>query len=247
MNTRYVHLEIVNSLAIETLNSPQFQTVLSDIQLAINNKPLTFVDLNSDIDAITPNKLVSPSSHFSNLIITDVNELLANDIDVEAEETRLAFVNTLGKRDIIVDRFRIDWYNAYLTSLRPTFKNSLPFPYKIPEYFSIRSVVLIKHPIKPKPFWNLAKIVELIEGEDGRVGVARVRSINNTISTISISKLFPLELQSSETQGGLEEEEIYSSDLSDQINLQHQSLSDSSANSGGSVVLLEETLSESSD
>ena len=212
-----------------TLNSPQFLTVLSDIELAINNRPLTFVDLNSDIDAITPNKLVSPSSYFSNFIITDVQESLSDDIDVE--ETRLSFANTLEKRDIIVDRFKLDWYNAYLTSLRPTFKNFFPYPYKIPEYLSIGSVVLIKHPIKPRPFWNLAKIVELIEGEDGRVRVARVRSANNTISTISISKLFPMELQSSETQEGLEDG-ILCLLLTSPINLniQHQGLSDSSAN-----------------
>ena len=37
------------------------------------------------------------------------------------------------------------------------------------------------------------------------------------------------------------------SDLSDQLNIQHQGLSDSSTKSGGSVVSLEETLGESSD
>ena len=113
-----------------TLNSSQFLTVLSDIQLAINNRPLSFVDLISDIDAITPNKLVSPSSHFSNLIITDVQDPLANDID--AEETKIAFVNTLEKPDIFVDRFRLDWYNAYLTSLRPTFKKIFSIPIQNP-------------------------------------------------------------------------------------------------------------------
>ena len=80
--------------------------MLFAVQLAINNRPLTFVDLNSDIDAITPNKLVSPTSHFSNLIITDIYKSLANDIDIE--ETRLAFVIILEKCDIIVDKFRKD-------------------------------------------------------------------------------------------------------------------------------------------
>ena len=72
-------------------------------------------------------------------------------------------------------------------------------------------------------------------------------SANNTISTVSISKLFLLELQSSENQEGLEDDTLPFSNLSDQLNVQHQGLSDSSANSGGSVVSLEETLSESSD
>ena len=99
-----------------TLTFPQYKTVvLSDIQLAINSRPLTFVNPNRDIDAIAPNKLVSPSSHFSNLIITDINKSLVNDIDVE--ETRLSFVNTLEKRNTIVDKFRKDWYTVYLTSL----------------------------------------------------------------------------------------------------------------------------------
>ena len=80
--------------------------MLFAVQLAINNRPLTFVDFNSDIDAITPNKLVSPSSHFSNQIITYIYESLANDIDID--ETRLAFVKSLEKCDIIVDKFRED-------------------------------------------------------------------------------------------------------------------------------------------
>ena len=97
---------LLKTVGRTTLTFFRFQTVLFAVQLAINNRPLTFVDLNSDIDAITPNKLVSPSSHFSNLIITDIYKSLANDIDIE--ETRLAFVIILEKCDIIVDKFRKD-------------------------------------------------------------------------------------------------------------------------------------------
>ena len=78
-----------------SLSIPQFLTVLSDIQLAINNRPLTFVDRASDINAITPNSLVSPSSHHSTLIISDVDPKLNEPF--EMEEARLDFVDSLEK------------------------------------------------------------------------------------------------------------------------------------------------------
>ena len=46
------------------------------MQLVVNNRPLTFVDRESSMDAITPNDLISPSSHFPSLILTDIEQNL---------------------------------------------------------------------------------------------------------------------------------------------------------------------------
>ena len=88
-----------------------------------------------------------------------------------------------------MDTCKRDWYLAYVASLRFSPKNSFPFPYKLPKYLKVGSVVLVKHPIKPRPFWSLAKILKLIPGDDGRVRVAQIQGNLGKTSCIFIANL----------------------------------------------------------
>ena len=94
--------------------------------LAVNNRPLTFVDGESSIDAITPNDLISPSSHFPSLIITDIEQNLEDLDNFVPEDARVDFVNSLQRRDVLLSRFQRDWYAAYLASLRYRHTNGYP-------------------------------------------------------------------------------------------------------------------------
>ena len=177
-----------------SLTATQFATILSDIQVAINNRPLTFVDRQSSLDALTPSDLVSPSSHFPTLIITDIQRDDCEPID--DEQIRLEFVNTLERRDIILDKFSRDWYSAYLLSLRPSHRDSFQPTKPFPKFLKVGSIVLVKHPIKPRPYWTLARIMRLLPGPDGRVRVVEIRNSSGGLAKINISNLYPLELES---------------------------------------------------
>ena len=189
-----VKLCLYKTIGRISLTATQFATILSDIQVAINNRPLTFVDRQSSLDALTPSDLVSPSSHFPTLIITDIQRDDCEPID--DEQIRLEFVNTLERRDIILDKFSRDWYSAYLLSLRPSHRDSFQPTKPFPKFLKVGSIVLVKHPIKPRPYWTLARIMRLLPGPDGRVRVVEIRNSSGGLAKINISNLYPLELES---------------------------------------------------
>ena len=82
------------------------------MQLTVNNRPLTFVGRESSIDAITPYNLISPSYHFPSLIITDIEQNLEDLDNFVPEDARVDFVNSLQRRDVLLSRFKRDWYAA---------------------------------------------------------------------------------------------------------------------------------------
>ena len=58
-----------------------FSTALSDIQLAINNRPLTYRDKDNDLEVVTPNHLISTGVSIPSLIISE--EFIPGDIEEE--------------------------------------------------------------------------------------------------------------------------------------------------------------------
>jgi hypothetical protein len=55
-------------------------------------------------------------------------------------------------------------------------------------------VVLVKLPDKPRPFWLLGKVLELIVGHDSIVRSARIKRADGREVFHSINHLYPLEL-----------------------------------------------------
>ena len=58
-----------------------FSTALSDVQLAINNKPLTYRDNDNDLEVVTSNHLISTGVSFPSLIISE--EFIPGDVEEE--------------------------------------------------------------------------------------------------------------------------------------------------------------------
>ena len=48
--------------------------------------------------------------------------------------------------------------------------------------------------MKPRPYWNICKIIETKQGADGLIRVVRVLKPDRSIVTTSVSNLYPLEL-----------------------------------------------------
>lgn len=93
---------------------PYFEllTVLSDIQNAVNSRPLTYrCSGDYELDVISPNAFLCP--HYNNSVFLNIKD---NPFDVEVPN-RMNLLDSLEKRDLL-ERFHKLWHEDYLLSLR---------------------------------------------------------------------------------------------------------------------------------
>ena len=163
-------------------------TILSDIQLAINSRPLTYrCSSDSTLEIITPNCFLNNEGK-SNLVINTNNKgILEN-----GPPTQSDVVLSLKEREETIQKFKDLYYYEYLLSLRETCKDlyDVEFENKI----NVNDVVLVKNNLKPKIYWKLARVIKLFPGDDEKVRIAEVKLGNGSIQTHSIKHLFPIEL-----------------------------------------------------
>ncbi|CAM1312777.1 Uncharacterised protein at_DN2450 [Pycnogonum litorale] len=189
-----------------------FITTVSDIQLVINNRPLTYCTRSNDLDVVTPNHLMSPGVNFPNLILSE--ERVCNIWDQGSEEHRLALLNSLESRDLHLSRFKELWHDSYLLSLREQHKNSFDpnrNSRKCHPFLKEGAVVLLKHPFKSKQYWSLVKITALFPGADNEIRVAKIQRSDGTQTTSAINNLYPLELET-----------IWNDEIEDHTSIQDQ-------------------------
>ena len=118
------------------------------------------------------------------LILRDNAEVWADD-----QET---LENTLVVQEEILDKFKKLWYNDYLLSLREHSRNLYQSSWE--NRIKVNDVVLIKAINKPRPYWMMGKVIELIMGLDNKVRTVKVRQGNGAIEYHSICNLYPLEV-----------------------------------------------------
>ena len=88
----------------------------------------------------------------------------------------------------ILQHFQQRWKREYLTSLRESHKGADPSKQNI----RVGDVVVV-HDDVPRSRWQLAIIEELIEGLDGGIRAAKIRTANGKTNR-PVTKLFPLEV-----------------------------------------------------
>ena len=95
----------------------KYVTVLTDIQLAVNRRPLTYrcAD-NNDLEVITPLNFLNPYGCNTLLVKNSTASYPRNRSSQELSES-------LELRDELLDRFRDIWLKEYLTSLRDSYKH----------------------------------------------------------------------------------------------------------------------------
>ena len=168
-----------------------FLTSLSDIQQVINSRPLTYNSQKEDVNIITPNDLLYPGHSYNSIFITNFNFP-----DIDVDDVKQNIVDSVEFRDILYDKFRNLFMDSYLLDLRDRHINSYtPENIKQSPFLRIGSIVLMKTPLKARPFWSFAKIIEFLPSSDGLVRSVKILKGGNLVVT-SISNLYPLELDS---------------------------------------------------
>ena len=162
-----------------TLRYNEMLTVLSEIEVILNNRPLTYLYVDEVEEPLTPNHLIF--GHSLNLSAERIPQ--TDDMD-----KRFRFVNTL------LEHFWKCWSSEYLQELREHWKNSSS---KSKRYIQENDVVLIFEDKRPRSQWRLGKVVELIHGRDGcvRGAVLQTCTKEGRRSKIRrpVNRLIPLE------------------------------------------------------
>ena len=166
-----------------------FLTALSDIQNAINSRPLTYrCSGESDLEIITPKCFLNPFASEGVVLQAEDKELL--DADPPAREDIL---KSLEVRDAVLNKFRELYYREYLLSLNEQCRNlhEVNFENKI----KIDDVVLTKVPLKTRAHWSLGRVSKILPGDDQKTRfVEIVKGHGKKPQIHAISNLYPLEL-----------------------------------------------------
>jgi len=151
----------------------QLQTVVIEIESMLNDRPLTYV--NSDLQDPQP---LTPSHLLHGRRIQQVPHSLSDPEELTdptvVYETDLR--NRMDKLTQLMEHFSSRWKREYLTSLREFYKTSKQGS----KLIRTGDVVISVHEDnKPRLHWRLAMVENLIEGNDGEVRAAHIRTSNH--------------------------------------------------------------------
>ena len=159
------------------ISRDELHTVLTEVERIVNNRPLTYVsDDLDDFRPLTPSDLIYGYQLGQNTKAPELHE----NINRVSLTKRQKYCNQL------VEHYWERWMKEYTTSLRDFHYNSKGIKPNIGD------IVQIKEEI-PRHRWKLGRIIKLINGKDGHVRSAEVKT--NTGAYIRpIVKLYPLEV-----------------------------------------------------
>ena len=142
------------------LSWPELQEILLDIEVALNNRPLSYVDDDIQLPILTPSSFLYGRPHM-------LPELKPHHIQETDLRKRAKYLRKC--KDALWSR----WTREYLRGLRERHRlkhegNS--------SYPSKGDVVIIRSDEKNRAQWNLGVFDDLITGRDGVVRGAKLRS-----------------------------------------------------------------------
>ena len=166
----------------------QLLTKISDIQRAINSRPLTYRSTSdTEVLPLTPNAFLHRNIDGNISVKTDSGGCP----DMEPT-SRSQLLDVLSEREKLLDNFKELWNEEYLLSQRESCNdlNNMDFNNNI----QVNDVELIKNPAKTRPFWKLGWVTELFQGYDGNIRSARITIGDASYENRNIQHLFPMEL-----------------------------------------------------
>ena len=167
-------------LGKNTVTYEELQTILYEIELVLNNRPLTFTYENPNDAVLTPNHLL-----FGRRLNTEGINNNNNNIDINSRYRHI---------QKLLEQFIKRWRNEYLTELREFHKVKRCKRFDQP--CSIGDVVLIHEDNTSRMNFRLGVIDSFKPSRDGYKRVANVRyNINGKTLTITrpVNKLYPVE------------------------------------------------------
>ena len=142
------------------LSFSELEEIVLDVELCMNNRPLTYLEDDPQLTVLTPNSFLFQQP-------TAVPELQPHQSEERDLKKRLRFLRTT--KDAIWNR----WTREYLAGLRERHRIVRGSTTKYPE---VGNVVIVKGEDKNRNTWKLAKIIRLIIDTDGVVRGAELKT-----------------------------------------------------------------------
>ncbi|XP_017881150.1 uncharacterized protein LOC108625564 [Ceratina calcarata] len=158
------------------LTYDQMYTVLINCERTINSRPLTYVSESpEDLKPLTPA-----------MFLNDVGESECPDIDI-FRKTDLN--KAIRRRQEVMEHLRERFRREYLSQL--VFKGDT----KETRAIKVGDIVIIGDDNRKRINWPLAKVERLIEGRDGVVRVAILKTKDGILNR-PLQRIYPLEIES---------------------------------------------------
>ena len=158
-------------------------TVLHEVELILNSKPLSYVSDDVSDDILTPNHVLFGRR----LHATNDND---DDNDGSKPESPTELTSRMKYIQRLIGHFWDQWRRDYLLSLREQMRphqNSVNFKPRVDD------IVLIHDDKVPRHQWNTARIVEIETSSDGQTRAARVKSAKTgNVLRRPINRLYPI-------------------------------------------------------
>ena len=155
----------------------ELEEVALEVEVAVNNRPLSYVEDDVELPVLTPNVMMHG---LPNLLPEEDAE------SVEDVELRKRTRYLRRCKDILWSR----WTTEYIRSLRE--RHNLKHKTKVLT-LKVGDVVLIQSEERNRGKWNIGVVVKLIKGRDGVVRAARLRAGKSYLER-AIQQLCPMEL-----------------------------------------------------
>ena len=180
---------LYKTIGRSSLEFYDFVTILSDISDAINSRPLTYTSGDNDIVPLTPNCFLKPHAKTS-MALPGTGS--SDPFWKSPASSRNALLRSLQKTSERFEELRTRWYEEYLLSLRESSRDL--YQTKWDNLVKPDDVVLIRSPVKERPYWQMGVVTSLVHGDDGKVRSVFVRTPGGQTNLYPIKHLYPLEL-----------------------------------------------------
>ena len=168
---------IYKTIGRATLYLDEMEELLLDVEIAVNNRPLSYVEEDVQLPLLTPNLMMYGQSNILPETVV---------ADIEDTELRKRAKHLRRCKNVLWSR----WTTEYVRGLRERHNlkhNSKKLVLKIGD------VVLIQGDQRNRGKWNIGVVVKLIKGRDGEIRAARLKTGKSYIER-AIQQLCPMEL-----------------------------------------------------
>ena len=169
------------SIGNGNLTWEELDEIVIDIEIALNNRPLTYLEDDVTLPVLTPNSML-------NINPSVLPELKPNYIEERDLRKRAKFLRKC--KEVMWRR----WTREYVRSLREKHRQLSGKKISHPK---TGDAVIVQDEEKNRNLWKMGVVVELIKGRDGMVRAAKVKTFKGYLER-AIQHLYPLELSCDE-------------------------------------------------
>uniref|UniRef100_A0A914RC94 Integrase catalytic domain-containing protein n=1 Tax=Panagrolaimus davidi TaxID=227884 RepID=A0A914RC94_9BILA len=165
-------------------------TVISQVEAWVNCRPLTYISDDSNQIVIRPIDFLAP---FIKPGLPAI-EVDAQDPNFSLDSNHENLVALWTKSQEYLEKFKDGFNNDYLKMLRDRdrhHKQSGNVVYRTPR---VDEIVLLLEENVDKTGWKLARVVEVLQGSDGRCRSAKVKTPSGKVLKRPVNHLLPLEV-----------------------------------------------------